>query len=53
MKNPRFILLYLLMVCIQGGVLSISDLTCFTWQYWIIILTTCFAAIFFKEAYTE
>ena len=53
MKNPRFTLLYVLVVCIQGGVLCESGLPWHTWQYWVIILTTCFAAIFFKEAYTE
>ena len=51
MKKPRFILLYVLMVGIQGGVLCEAGLSYRTWQYWVIILTTCFTAIFFKEAY--
>lgn len=53
MKKPRFILLWVLMCCIQGGVLSVSGLAWYTWQYWVITLTTILAAIFFTEAFTE
>ena len=53
MKKPGFLLLYLLMLACQSAVLSVCDIMYYTWQYWAIILTTIFCAIFFLEAYTR
>ena len=53
MKKTRFLLLYLLMISCQSAVLGICDIMYYTWQYWAIILTTNFGAIFFMEAHTR
>ena len=53
MKKNRFLLLYLLMISCQGAVLAVCDIMYYTWQYWAIILSTIFGAIFFMEAFTK
>ena len=48
MKKSRFLLLYLLMISFQSAVLGICDIMYYTWQYWAIILSTIFCALFLQ-----